>query len=607
MEGVKHFKQLFREIMNMTVTFFKPYELIDSMLEIPPQLYKAGIRNGLIHLITTIISLMFTFALKASNYCIEQKWIILGIVLFLLYLSQSMAKTHFYSIEKLNKQKFEEILDNTLMSLCAKILGAVNNKVEQYDNNQKCYKVMLNRTIINKLKRYLNKFWYTRTSFIFNILNLLNIFIMLVFTIYTNTHIPSVFFVPIIILFVIITFVCKAYDIVSSKSYRQVSRRTDDETSALMDDLIKSPLIVKQDLAMRLSRLNKSLSLSTNSSVQYRSKLNKSQLLLSGIETVTNFSIVFALLYGIDFNSVSLSTIPELLATIVIAETALHQVRDIAFVMGEYYDVTTHLKEEEQDVVLILETYHKEIKHATSVNKINNLSIEPFSISYTEQSENDKPFTLVSNEKISIANGEIVILSGPSGSGKSTFMKVITERIRLEKSDKLPSTNRFIFYDETLALGSLSIFDELFCDEKEPNLSKMQNILENMNLWSEINANCKDIWQWFKEKSYSKSLSNGQKQRLILSKLLYWLDDNIDVVALDECTSGLDVTTPKEFADAERILEYIVRFCNQDKKRIILISTHQDISGFVNKLSNEYKFRNLLFGKVGNQNIVSEI
>ena len=64
----------------------------------------------------------------------------------------------------------------------------------------------------------------------------------------------------------------------------------------------------------------------------------------------------------------------------------------------------------------------------------------------------------------------------------------------------------------------------------------MQTILENLHLWCEIKSNCFDVWKWMKEKRFDQSLSNGQKQRLILAKMLYWLNDDIDVLVLDECT-----------------------------------------------------------------------
>lgn len=212
-----------------------------------------------------------------------------------------------------------------------------------------------------------------------------------------------------------------------------------------------------------------------------------------------------------------------------------------------------------------------------------------------------------SKKQIHINNGEVVILYGPSGSGKSTFMKMLTERIRLEKSTEIPSTSRFLFYDEKLKFGSLSIFEELFCCEENPNLTKMQTILENLHLWCEIKSNCFDVWKWMKEKRFDQSLSNGQKQRLILAKMLYWLNDDIDVLVLDECTSGLDDKSETDSADAERILEYIVRYANSDKKRIIIISTHQNIDGFKCKLADKFKFRNLQFAKEEEKNLVKEV
>ncbi len=50
-----------------------------------------------------------------------------------------------------------------------------------------------------------------------------------------------------------------------------------------------------------------------------------------------------------------------------------------------------------------------------------------------------------------------------------------------------------------------------------------------------------------------------------------------------------------------------MRYANLDKKRIVIISTHQNIDGFKTKLANEYTFRNLQFAKDGECNLVKEI
>lgn len=134
----------------------------------------------------------------------------------------------------------------------------------------------------------------------------------------------------------------------------------------------------------------------------------------------------------------------------------------------------------------------------------------------------------------------------------------------------------------------------------------MQDILENLHLWCELKSNCVDVWKWMAQKEYEQ-LSNGQKQRLILAKMLYWMDEQIDVMVLDECTSGLDDKSELDSADAERILEYIVRYANSDKKRIIIIATHQNIDGFKKNLADEFVFSNLRFSKRKGENLVQKI
>ncbi len=254
---------------------------------------------------------------------------------------------------------------------------------------------------------------------------------------------------------------------------------------------------------------------------------------------------------------------------------------------------------------LILETYHTASKSENN-KVINNINIKPFTIKYLKSSNNDIPFTLKSDETINLNKGEVIILYGPSGSGKTTFMNMLTERIKLEKNTDIPSTSRFLMYDDTLKFGSLSIFEELFCDNNDPDLNKMKDILENLHLWEEIKSNSKDVWQYMKEKKYDYSLSNGQKQRLILAKILYFLDNDIDALILDECTSGLD-DDDRFHIDACDVLEYIVRYSNKDKKRIVILSTHQNIDKFKKAINNEYKIRDFMFNKKDDINYIEEL
>ena len=436
---------------------------------------------------------------------------------------------------------------------------------------------------------------------------MISVIAMLITAIITNTAIPQFIFIPLIVCFVILSFFSSAYISMNRDEFYRKHREYNNEQSLIVNDLLRVPVIVKGDLDMRISKFQKTVVESNTNVTKFHKKLNLSRLLVTAIEALSQYGIIIFYLLSVEWNSISLATITEIGATLAIVETALGYIGRIADTLNTHNERLIIVEKEENDMALILDVYHKESEKASVSKVVNDITINPFSIKYIEESENDKPFTLTSTNTLNIHQGEVVVLSGVSGSGKSTFMKLLTERIRVEKSTEIPSTSRFLFYDEKLKLGSLSIFEELFCCNENPNLAKMQEILESLHLWTEIKCNCFDVWKWMKEKKFEHTLSNGQKQRLILAKMLYWLDENIDVMVLDECTSGLDDKSDVDSADAERILEYIVRYCNQDKKRIVIISTHQNIDGFKQKLANEYTFRNLQFKKDGEKNIVREI
>lgn len=600
-------KKLHREVVNLFIRFFKPYRTSDEMLTLPKNIKRMGFRVGVMRFGMTLMALVFAFMLKATNVMIESKLILLGIILFMLYRGQRVAKEAFALLQDSESEKFKLIFGDEIVFRGSQIIGMTADKVLKYDEANKLYKVMSNESVLNAIKNYLSNVWELKIQHVFDVCELFSVIAMLVVAIITNTSIKQVIFIPLIIVFVLISFFSSAYINLKRETYYTKNREYDNMQHLLVNDLLRVPAIVEADLNMRINRFQKTVLESNKNIMQFHKKMNLTSFFTSTLEVFSQYGIIIFYLLGVEWSSISLATITEITATLVIAETALGQIKNIVRTLDKHNEKLLVLEREEPDISLILNVYHSEIAKVTASKVIDNININPFSIRYLEESENDKPFTLESKNTIHIGNGEVAILYGPSGSGKSTFMKMLTERIQLEKNVDIPSTSRFLFYDEKLKFGSLSIYEELFCCSEDPDLAKMQKILENLHLWYEIESNCFDVWQWMKEKRFSRSLSNGQKQRLILAKMLYWLDDEIDVLVLDECTSGLDDKSETDSADAERILEYIVRYANKDRKRIVIISTHQNIDGFKQKLANEYTFRNFLFIKEGECNLIKEI
>lgn len=607
MKKQERLNTLIREVINLIIKFFKPYGISDELLTIPKNVKHMGFKVGFINLGTTVIALVFAFMLKVTNMMIERRLILLGIILFMLYRGQQVVKEAFHLFESSENKKFELIFEDEIVFRGSQIIGKTSNKVLKYDASNKLYKVMSNESVLNTIKNYLQNMWRQKIQHTFDVFEMISVIIMLTIAILTNTSIDQVVFIPLILIFVLISFFCSAYISLNREAYYKKHREYNNEQSLIINDLLRVSVIVKNDLDMRINKFQKTVIASNENVTKFHKKMNLSRLFVTIMEAFSQYGIIIFYLLGVEWNSITLATITEIAATLIIVETALAQISRIAETLNSHNERLTILEKEEADMSLILDVYHNEAAKISTPKIVDNINIKPFSIQYLEESENDKPFTLVSRKPIHIYNGEVVILYGPSGSGKSTFMKMLTERIRLEKSIDIPSTSRFLFYDEKLKFGSLSIFEELFCCSETPDLAKMQNILEHLHLWCEIKSNCFDVWKWMEEKQFEQSLSNGQKQRLILAKMLYWLDENIDVMVLDECTSGLDDKTESDSADAERILEYIVRYANSDKRRIVIISTHQNIDGFKQNLASEYTFRNLQFSKEGECNLVREI
>ena len=607
MKKQERLKTLIREVINLIIKFFKPYGISDELLTIPRNVKRMGFKVGFINLGMTVIALIFAFMLKVTNLMIERRLILLGIILFMLYRGQQVVREAFHLFESSENKKFELIFEDEIVFRGSQIIGKTSNKVLKYDASNKLYKVMSNESVLNTIKNYLQNMWRQKIQHTFDVFEMISVIIMLTIAILTNTSIDQVVFIPLILIFALISFFCSAYISLNREAYYKKHREYNNEQSLIINDLLRVSVIVKNDLDMRINKFQKTVIASNENVTKFHKKMNLSRLFVTIMEAFSQYGIIIFYLLGVEWNSITLATITEIAATLIIVETALAQISRIAETLNSHNERLTILEKEEADMSLILDVYHNEAAKISTPKIVDNINIKPFSIQYLEESENDKPFTLVSRKPIHICNGEVVLLYGPSGSGKSTFMKMLTERIRLEKSTDIPSTSRFLFYDEKLKFGSLSIFEELFCCSKNPDLAKMQNILEHLHLWCEIKSNCFDVWKWMKEKQFEQSLSNGQKQRLILAKMLYWLDENIDVMVLDECTSGLDDKAESDSADAERILEYIVRYANSNKRRIVIISTHQNIDGFKQNLASEYTFRNLQFSKEGECNLVREI
>ena len=299
-----------------------------------------------------------------------------------------------------------------------------------------------------------------------------------------------------------------------------------------------------------------------------------------------------------------METITRITAALAVFNEATIQINSLVNSLASQAECNRELEERGKLMQQIMAEYNRE----EVVGEIEDkLEINPFDLQYNETSQNDKPFELVLEEKLEIKLGEVVVLIGPSASGKSTLMKVATNRVRTNHENSYVARNRYMYIDETTTLGAaVPLYSELFNLVEttdfisEENFYRMEEILKNLNLWYEIQKRAANPWQWLKEHRY-RECSNGQKQRFLIAKLLYHLSSDIDVICLDEVTSGLDeYASDNTSAGAYEVMSYIIRKCNEDRKRIIFISTHQ-------KSIEAMADRQLDFKDAGTKNYIKEV
>lgn len=573
-----------KEVCKLLKDFVRRDFIKDKILEQPKYLKKTALKLNRTALIMNCIFALFSYLTLAGNYAIEHGLGILGIALYMLYDTQVIVRLVYNQWNENLSTEFDFLKEDSLTMIGSKILAKVSWNVFLKEGNK--WKQATNEEITSCIGNYLVSYWTIENNYIVNIIQIITTFIMLLLTILTNNTIPQYLFIPFICISSLVSLLCFTYDRIQHSKFTTVDRKFKNEKSILKNDILRVVPIISQD---QETRLNRYTSIS-QSHFETKKTLITKDFKTNIISTLVHiaFSCILILSYVYGSGKIDLSTVAGLAATLVVYNTAIRSFENILRIITERSQKWDVLEKEISMMENILNIYNLQKEEKTE--SINSLNISPFEIAYAETSENDKSFRLILDRNLSFEKGDCVSLTGASGSGKSTFLKVTTKRIRFKevKQSKITPVN-YVYYDESIDFGSMPLWDEIFCLDGKTRikptpdeLAKMEYILKEMKLYQEISEQCKNFWTWLQENTVN-SLSKGQKQRLIVSKILFWLNPDIDIVALDECTSGLDAEADDDDnADALKVLQFIIAYCNRDKKRILFLATHQDIENLCN-------------------------
>jgi len=223
---------------------------------------------------------------------------------------------------------------------------------------------------------------------------------------------------------------------------------------------------------------------------------------------------------------------------------------------------------------LVLVLNQKKKKFANKIDyKID--SFELINVDFAYPDTNEK---ILSNINLSLKKGDFIFLNGESGSGKTTLVNIICGFLKIKSGSKLINGKKI---DD-----NIDYFRRI--NYIPQNAATINNTLEKNILFSNFgNLNNDEFRSYLKsvnleifldKKSYvinsnANNISGGQKQRLLLCRVLFF---DRDIIILDEASSAIDEL------NEERIYSNFKKIFIE--KIVIVISHRKNLKKFSNKV-----------------------
>jgi len=287
------------------------------------------------------------------------------------------------------------------------------------------------------------------------------------------------------------------------------------------------------------------------------------------MDSLATIAIIVIKVDETGLNNVNLEVVLSIIALVSIYTQIMNRVNSIIHTIEDTKENLENIKNYESDFLEIVQVYDRETKNTTGDNGVIEKIIVPkFNVQYQAIGA-ETPFSLKNGNSVELIPGDIALLVGPTGSGKSTFMKMVTGIIEFEgfelyyKKKENGSVNA-IMHQTDGKLGYSNVLSEITFDD-EVDKEKLFYILKGLHLYEEIFEKDADVLRYLENSSVG-DYSTGQKQRLAIARLLYNMDDSIQIIGFDEATNALND------AITLQTLNFIKEYC---KNKILLIATHQ--------------------------------
>lgn len=542
-----------------------------SLTKIPNNIKKETAITTVFGVITSLGFDMLAFFLQLGKNQIAEGKIILGIVFIGIYYMQRTLDTSISLWIDDIQSTYREHYTTTISNKVVQVLQKVRGKVWRINSETNSKEKMSTNILLRSSKSYISLVWDFKTELPRNIFQIISVICMFIgFIMVTTVEINNTF------VFIMIIIVVSVFSVLFSLKRNKVRDRYrrnrkvcfEKEDLALNDILNIEPVNSKHAMYMAnkfIIATKERYSLDRKD----RKGLNKVNFFESFMNSAATIAIIVIKVAETGLNNVDLEVVLSIIALVSIYSQIMNRVNSIIHMIEDNKELIENIRNYESDFLEIVKVYDRETKNTIGDNgAIEKVIIPKFNVQYQAIGA-ENPFSLKNDNSVELIPGDIVLLVGPTGSGKSTFMKMATGMVEFDGFElyykrKVNGTVNTLMHQTDGRLGYSNVLSELTFDEEEDK-EKLFNILKGLHLYEEISEKDKDVLRYLENSSIA-DYSTGQKQRLAIARLLYNMDDTIQIIGFDEATNALND------AITLQTLNFIKQYC---KDKILLIATHQ--------------------------------
>ncbi len=565
--------------------FFKKFvKLVDfEIIQLPDEVKKSARKVIIFGFLSTLIPDVLAFAIKGAQYALDNGYTRIAIFLVMLHFGDRLLMSLFDTQRTSQRDSHDIISVNQQTIIVTDV--SFTTKFKVFKRNGNIIEMVEDPEIIKIVRDYLTAYWQLYITLPVTIFQVVVLVGMLIASVYieiiSSSSMEVLIIASLLVVSIVMYFILSRKRIKVRRAYRKTRKENEAQAEILTTEMKSTDFISKKDFLFHANKLREKLCENTAINKIEHLKLNKVFIERSFVASA--LMIVIMLIKFMTASQITTDTIVDIIALSSIYSMILQRVTSITFNYESFMDTIVELETLHKDFKNISDVYFAEQKRTIISSPIEFLTVSAF----IATQDHNGPFELINNELFTIKSGETIVAYGKTGCGKSTLIKMFTGKIIIPQNPIRFSNGKegylsSIGYQTDSAMANGYTLSEITLadDFSTIDFTKLFEILRGLHLYDEFLRMVKDesivvenltddgkVIELMKLKKV-REFSSGQMQRLALAKLLYSLDETVQLVALDEPFNRLDDETCAKCMDF--VYEYVHR-----TPRILLIATHQ--------------------------------